>query len=89
MNILRFPDTPRTEDRKGGPAEAVRAAGPQVATGPADARILRSISVLNGPVLDAVMSRRHQARDVLAAFRAEWAPPRARAPRPANDATTR
>ena len=87
MNILRFPDTSRTGDRIGGPAEMSRPqARADAVSGLSDARILQSLSVLNRPILDAVVSRRPRAQDVLAAFRAEWTPPRLRAPRPANDA---
>ncbi|MBB3936076.1 hypothetical protein [Aureimonas phyllosphaerae] len=88
MNILRFPDTSRTGDRSGGPAEPSRAVPAAGESGQAssDARILRAMSVLNRPVLDAVMGRRPGAQRVLAAFRADWTPPALRAPRPANDA---
>ncbi|WP_156420889.1 hypothetical protein [Aureimonas sp. AU22] len=86
MNILRFPDTSRTEDRTSGPAEMPYAdAKGEAAHAVPDARILQSLSVLNRPILEAVVSRRPRAQDVLAAFRAEWTPPRLRMPRPAND----
>lgn len=90
MNILRFPDPTRHGDRTSGPAEPSRASGEEGAGSrtPSDARILQAMSVLNRPVLDAVMGRRPGAQRVLAAFRADWTPPRLRAPRPANDAST-
>lgn len=88
MTILRFPETPRTGDRSSGSEDRARVDDVQAGTRAAsmDARLLHSLAALNRPILAGVMSRRPRAQDVLSAFRAEWTPPRLRAPRPANDA---
>ncbi len=67
MNILRFPDPSRPGDRTSGPAEPSRASSEEGAGSrtPSDARILQALSVLNRPVLDAVMGRRPGAQRVL------------------------